>query len=281
MGRLTPAEIAAIAVFPVDRVRRVDPVVRRVAPGASAAPDPVGGLVARAPSRPAPVRHRVMGIWDALQWAIRDEGARLELPGDHLDLARRPSYGMEHVMIERGRVGCAIDGGGYRRDTVPMDAEVLVAALSRLPNRLGGLRQALAVAETARSGLIPDAMVGVVPRCVPRDWKGGHRFGARKARSVVVDHAVVREWKRAGRAARWFERTVEVRMTPVTFEPSADHIAAARRIYRAWWHALLHVQKEVIAYGALERLTVTRQMPPGAPWMAAGPAIRKGLALGK
>ncbi|MEM8822050.1 MAG: hypothetical protein AAGF30_00420 [Pseudomonadota bacterium] len=260
----------AIAAFPEDRITRLPPKRRAEPPSPllvdqSALPPPT----MLPPTKAGRVREgQAMGIWDALQWAFRDQAVHLELPGDAFKEAR-PSFGLEWVMMERAKLGCRPDGGAGP-DVVHEDAETLAAALANLPKRLGGLRAAIAMAESARSGLVPDWMPGAVPTMVPVAWKRGHRHGPAQGKSEVIGKVDVVEIKRAGRGVRRVVKTVAIRWTPIRWDPSREQIDAARRRYRAWWHVLAYVQRTVRLAGGLQRHDLTAKMPHGAPWADDG-----------
>lgn len=268
--KLSPSMRAAIAAFPKDRVTRLAPAA---APGAPrpAAParsyEVLDSIAFQPDTRLGFVQpSRRMGVWDALQWAFADQAAQIELPSDVVRGHGYASAGTECRLLEAKQLGCTPDGGGAKLDRVHEDAEALAAALRTLPDRKGGLRMALRVAETARSGVVPDWMPGAVPRCVPQTWRRANQHGVRLGKAEKVGEVVVVEMRRAGRSVRAVRKVVDVMATPVTWEPSPQRIQAARREYRKWWHALLHVQRTVLMAGGLRRHELTADMPAGAPW---------------
>jgi thiazole synthase ThiGH ThiG subunit len=166
---------------------------------------------------------------------------------------------MEYVLIQRARLGRQIDGGRHKMGTYTHpDAEVIAATVAGMPDDLGGMRMAIRVAELARARLTPNWMPGAVPRCVPVDTKR-NRYGDR-AVSVVVGtgQAII--------SGRW--RSVEVRACPVTFRPDPHQIAAARRDYDTWWHALGWVRDGLVGCRTLREIKVTSVMPKVRPWEA-------------
>lgn len=201
---------------------------------------------------------RSMPIQQALEWAFGREKAELELT-DRPDPERGAGFGfgLEFVLLQRAALGCQIDGGQYKlgRYTHP-DAEVIAATVTGMPDRLGGKRMAIRVAELARAGLTPDWMPGAVPRCVPVDIKR-NRHGDR-AVSVVVGT------ERALVSGKW--RCVEVRACPVTFRPDAKLIEAGRQAYQDWWRALGWVRGGLVASGLLREVEVLETMPKVCPW---------------
>lgn len=200
---------------------------------------------------------RALGVQAALEWAFRVEKAQLELPLPQDVTEEGFGFGLEYILLQRAALGCKIDGGqhkigGYTHE----DAEVIAAIVAGLPDKLGGKRMAIRVAELARAGLTPDWMPGAVPRCVPVDIKR-NRHGDRALSVVVGTERVLVKGK-------W--RSVEVRACPVTFRPNPGQIEAARRDYQAWWRALGWVRDGLIAGGMLREVGVTPALPKPTPW---------------
>ena len=200
---------------------------------------------------------RALGVQAALEWAFRVEKAQLELPLPQDVTEEGFGFGLEYILLQRAALGCKIDGGqhkigGYTHE----DAEVIAAIVAGLPDKLGGKRMAIRVAELARAGLTPDWMPGAVPRCVPVDIKR-NRHGDRALSVVVGTERVLVKGK-------W--RSVEVRACPVTFRPNPGQIEAARRDYQAWWRALGWVRDVLIAGGMLREVGVTPALPKPTPW---------------
>jgi hypothetical protein len=125
-----------------------------------------------------------------------------------------------------------------------------------MPERLGGIRMAISVAELARAGITPDWMPGVVPRCVPMETKS-NQHGERATAIVVGTERVLTRGK-------W--RTVEVLACPVTWRPHPEQIASARRGYEDWWEALDWVRDGLIVGGMVRELEVNAAMPKVRPW---------------
>lgn len=192
-------------------------------------------------------------ILEVLDWAFRRECASLDFDAA-VEIGVR-SVGLEWVMMQRAVLGCQIDGGG-RSDPHP-DADVICAALATLPEAAGGRRMAAQIAELARAGLVPDAMVGVRPRYVPKDWHV-NRHG--KHPKTEVDH-VVQVPGRGGRIVQ-----VNVTFTPVRLVPDPRTVASARRGWLAWWGALLELRHCLSRPGALTSWRLTDEMPPLQPW---------------
>jgi len=198
---------------------------------------------------------REISIQSLLEWAFRVEHAQLDLGDAASMVGMSPAHvGMEYVMIERARLGCHIDGGGHS-DPHP-DADVVASALAVLPAGHGGRAMAIAIAEYARAGRMPDAMAGVKTRCVPASWHT-NRHG-KHARTELVETI---EYGHRGRRVKR-----EVRCCPVIFTPTQSQIAAARRFYLNWWGALLDLAATFRVYGGLSGHIVTNSMPPMTPW---------------
>lgn len=211
---------------------------------------PVEGLVKRA-----------LPVQMLLEWAFRVERAQLDPPGQIEAEGFRPGISTIWLMIQRGNLGCQIDGGGS--SDPHEDAEVVAAIVASLPSNRGGFRMAARVAELARAGLTPDWIVDEVQRVEPVEWhKNPHgRFGKTK----VVPPGALHGWGRA--------ITAPVLCCPVNCLPAPQQIAAARRGYLEWWVALQEIQVNLTACRALRRHSVTRAMPPVAPWRRLTPKM--------
>ena len=150
---------------------------------------------------------RALGVQAVLEWAFRVEKAQLELP-PRKDVSEEGfGFGLEYVLLQRAALGCKVDGGQHKMGSYThADAEVVAATVAGMPERLGGIRMAISVAELARAGITPDWMPGVVPRCVPVEAKS-NQHGERATTVVVGTERVLARGK-------W--RTVEVLACPVT-----------------------------------------------------------------
>jgi len=192
-----------------------------------------------------------------LKWAFGTENARLDF-GSAAAMAGHdlPHFGTEYVMIERARLGCRVDGGGHSDPHA--DADVVASVVAALDEGHGGRWMAIAVAEYARAGRVPDWMDGARPRCVPAQWRQ-HKHGA-YAQTELIE---VIAYKHRGRKVRR-----EVRCCPVIYTPTPSQIAAARRFYLTWWGALLDLAAALRAYGGLVAYDVSAAMPPLTPWRA-------------
>lgn len=205
------------------------------------------------PAHSAKLRQEI-GIQALLEWAFAVEHAQVDFedPGT-LALGYHP-IGNAARMADRGALGCRIDGGG--RSLPADDADLVAAAVARLPLNLGGRTMAITVAEYARTQQTPDAMISVVPRCVPVSTRQNQTGTWAQTEHVcyVTD--------RSGRKARRFDS----RVCPVTYTPDAATIGRARRKYLAWWAAVFELRSMLISHGNLSRWTLTKAMPPHSPW---------------
>ena len=208
---------------------------------------------------------RVLGIQAALEWAFRVEQAQLELPLPKDVAEEGLGFGLEYVLMQCAMLGCKVDGGQHKMgsDTHP-DAEVIAATVAGMPNSLGGIRMAIQATELARTGMTPDWMPGVVPRCVPKQTKN-NQHGDR-ATTIVVGT------ERVKTRGKW--RTVELLACPVTWRPHPEQIASARRGYDDWWQALDWVRDGQIGCGMLREIEVTTAMPGVRPWQSRSDLTR-------
>lgn len=200
---------------------------------------------------------RSLGVQAALEWAFRVEKAQLELPvGRDVD-NEGFSFGLEYVLMQRGALGCKVDGGQHKMGRYThADAEVIAATVAGMPDSLGGIRMAISVAELARAGITPNWMPGIVPRCVPLETRQ-NQHGKRASTVAVGTERVLTRGK-------W--QTVEVLACPVTWRPHPEQIASARRGYEDWWQALDWVYNGLTAGGMLRELEMMAVMPKERPW---------------
>lgn len=208
---------------------------------------------------------RTLPIRAALEWAFATEHAQLDFAEAQGDNAR-PGVSPLWVVMQRGQLGCSIDGGGH---SLPAhDADIIASAVAALPAGLGGRGMAVRVAEYARSGGAPDWGAGLRPRCLPRAWKGENQAG-RFAATELVETITLGQMGRT--------RAFPVYCCPVTYTATAERIAAARRGYLAWIEALAHLAMTLRASGVLDTITITADLPVMEPWAQAG-ARQRGVA---
>ena len=200
---------------------------------------------------------RALGVQAALEWAFRVEQAQLELPPPNDVTEEGFGFGLEYVLLQRAALGCKVYGGQHKMGSYTHpDAEVIAATVAGMPDRLGGIRMAIQVAELARTGLTPDWMPGVVPRCVPMEIKT-NQHGERAMTKIVGTERVKTRGK-------W--RTVELLACPVTWRPHPEQIASARRGYEDWWQALDWVRDGLLAGRMLREVEMSAAMPKVRPW---------------
>ena len=205
---------------------------------------------------------RSLGVQTILEWAFRVEKAQLELPLPK-DLSEEGfGFGMEYVLLQRGALGCKVDGGQHKMGSyTSADAEIVAATLAGMPDSLGGKRMAIHIAELARAGMTPDWLPGVVPRCVPVETKN-NQHGERSSTIVVGTERVFSRGK-------W--RSVEVLACPVTWRPHPEQIASARRSYEDWWQSLDWIRDGLASGGMLREVEVIGTMPKVRPWLSMQP----------
>jgi hypothetical protein len=210
-----------------------------------------------APLRLAKQRHvskakRTLSVRQALEWAFMAEQASMDF-----DELRGPD-GCDTIwkLMQRGLLGCEIDGGGIsaRHD----DAEVIASLVARLPVALGGRGMAIRIASLARCGSVPDWMPDARQRCVPMDTRMT-RHGPFARTEVVGSVETIFRGRRIKH---------DVVACPVTYRPSAAQISAARREYLDWWGAMLDL-RHTLALAGLRTIEITNVMPPMQPWHKA------------
>jgi len=201
----------------------------------------------------APVTgRRAMSVVQALEWAFAVEHAQLDFEGDQAPEGYGCGVSTVWVIMQRGNLGCDIDGGG--RSSPASDADIIAAAVAALPTEHGGRGMAVQIAEYARAGRVPDWMPDARPRVVPVDWRETKH--GRFARTEVVERISYRH------RGRLLSR--DVLCCPVRIVPTASQIAAARRNYLNWCGAILHLQWWLS--GALDGIDLTGDLPALTPW---------------
>lgn len=195
-----------------------------------------------------------ISVRGVLEWAFADECASVDF-----DEFRAPA-GRDTiaVLMDRGLLGCKVDGGRMGGGAQSADdAEIVAGVVASLPVARGGRGMAVKVAEYARAGSVPDVYAGVVSSWQPLEWRinqHGPRAMSCDTRDMVFGNA--------GRFA-----VAGVRACPVRLVPSLSQIGAARRFYLDWVGALRHIRNELQDAG-LSRWEVTDALPPVAPWVA-------------
>jgi hypothetical protein len=199
---------------------------------------------------------REMSIRAALEWAFGIEYAQLDFE-DPVPQGARPGMSTIWLMMQRGALGCQIDGGGTSR--AAEDAETIAAALATLPLALGGKPMAANIAAWARAGIAPDWQIDLTPRCVPRQWSSENQHG-RFAKTTVVETVEIAG--KRGRMAKF-----DVLACPITFVPTAAQVAMVRRRYLDWCLALTHLRSVLVPQGVLQQISLTQFLPIATPWL--------------
>lgn len=194
-----------------------------------------------------------------LEWAFAREKAALEFDevgggaSVGCDSTRRI---MEAMALSTGEPGSClrVDQSGGR--SLPHhDAEVVVSVLRRsVPWSV-----AVQVAELARTCACPRWDIGP-QRMVPCGWRGANQ-NRRLAKTEVIGE--VRYRTRRGEVRK------AVTVCPVTVEPSASQVAAARRRYLDWRGALMDVQAGLRGV-TFDLFELTDALPALAPWDKGG-----------
>lgn len=214
---------------------------------------------------------RELGVWDALQWTFGTECAAMD--ADELGASsggQRPALSMEAILEQRFMLGgVKIDTSPGRSDPAE-DAEVIASVVrSQLT-----WHDAVWIADLARAGRMPNAMVGEVPRLLPEEWHGNrHGWRGKASDSAELGDQGWRPVPRRNRKGVIVRD--EVRYTPCTWTPTASQIGAARRRYLDWWGHLLTLQIAFRSVG-LQRIRITRAMPPMTPWLGGAAASGSG-----
>ena len=218
-------------------------------------------VVTRLRAAPMPsLSHRALPIRAALEWAFGLEHAGLDFTEGQGDNAR-PAVSPVWVVMQRGVLGCSIDGGGH---SLPArDADIIASEVANLPQHLGGRRMAVQIAELARTGQAPDWGRDLTPRCIPKAWKYENQNGPSAATELV-------EVLTLGQMGR--TREFRVYCCPVTYTASATRIAAARAQYLAWIEALAWLACQLRAKPVLDRVSITSGLPDMEPWVVAARA---------
>ena len=202
---------------------------------------------------------RPMTIQQALEWAFTAERAQLDFAEAQGDNAR-PGISTIWTIMQRGHLGCSVDGGGHSLPHV--DADIIASAVAHLPQAMGGRGMALTIAESA--GACPDWRTPP-PQVVPVAWKGENQRGPQAATEVVD---LIR-YTRRGRPVE-----VPVLACPVRYTVSAVRIAAARARYADWRAALSWLLQDLRGRGTLSLISLQPGLPMAAPWEDATSAAK-------
>ena len=215
-----------------------------------------------------PLRRQALPIRAALEWAFGNECASLDFAEDQGDNAR-PGVSPLWTVIQRGQLGCKVDGGGWNPPA--RDADIIASAVAHLPpvieGRPMGRRMALRIAELARAGAAPDWGRDLRPQCIPQGWKCENQYGPQAVTEVVRYEKVIHR-----------ERVTEVPVLacPVTYTATADTIARLHQGWQDWCTALAWLALDLRSRGILDRVTITAVLPDPEPWVTAGESRRAG-----
>ena len=205
---------------------------------------------------------RFMPVQQALEWAFQKECAQLDLEDNTPAEERGFGFGMEHVLLQRIKLGTQVDtsrGRSYPHH----DADIIAAIVAGHPIR----RLALRMAECARLGVTPDWMPDAEPKIQPVDWKGqGASHSAKTDRGDVWRIIEITRPYKDKRRTKKTPKTFETLICPVVTDPHPLAIQAARREYSNWWTALNMVRTHLQATDQLTNVVVTDAMPPQSPW---------------
>jgi hypothetical protein len=219
---------------------------------------PAQGLTRAVLPMREPLRHRTLSIRAALEWAFGTECASLDFAEDKGDNAR-PGVSPLWTVIQRGQLGCQVDGGGWSAPA--RDADIIASAVANLPRGHGGRGMAIRIAELARAGAAPDWGRDLRPRCIPAALRCENQFGPQAVTEVVRIEKITHR----GRT-----RDFPVLACPVTYTASPTRIATARAQYHAWVEALAWLAMDLRARQILDRVTITAVLPDAEPWVTAG-----------
>lgn len=196
-----------------------------------------------------------ISIQRLLEWAFADECAQVDFESEGTLAAGYGYIGNAYRMMQRGELGCRIDGGG--RSWPDADADIVAGAVAALPEGCGGRGMAVQIAELARARRVPDAMVGALARCVPRATR--QNMHGTWSQTEVVGRGV----DCSGRKVKRYE----VLVCPVTYTHTAADIARARRNYLQWRLALMELRQTFVIHNDMSRWVLSDMLPSRAPWL--------------
>lgn len=195
-----------------------------------------------------------ISIQRLLEWAFADECAQVDFEDAGTLAQGYAQTGNAYRMLQRGALGCRIDGGG--RSYPDADADLVAAAVAALPEGCGGRGMAVQIAELARTRRAPDLMLDAVPRCYPVSMNRNQHGG-----SAMTEHVCYVTDVSGRKPKRW-----DVRVCPVSYSNVGGEVARARRNYLQWRLALLELKQTFVIYSNLSRWLLTDHLPDPAPW---------------
>lgn len=207
---------------------------------------------------------RHVSIRSLLHWAFGVEYASLDF--DELGTLagqRRGNIGTEYRLMQRGLLGCQIDGGG--RSYAHPDADMVASVVSALSVAHGGRAMAGRIAELARSDRTPDWMPDARPKIFPMATHVNRHGESSKTEHAATlgQHGWPDQPRRNRKGVTVYDRVL---FTPCVWVPTAEGIAAKRREYLAWWGALLDLRATFQVGGRLDCHTLSDRMPDMQPW---------------
>lgn len=228
-------------------------------PGLSRAIPTAAGPVERSdikgPARPQQREVRRFGIRAALEWAFGTELAQLRFDDEHGSFGG--GFGIEYLLLERGRLKAKIDGGG--RSPIDDDADLIADAVQWALPRPSALR----VQAMARAMSMPWSSP-LVPKVEPADWVCGR--GGWRGRTADARHLGSEGWRPVERVNRFGRHVREaVLFTPISWSVTPQQVARRRRDHLDWWGDLLTVRAALRTVD-LRWIEITDAMPPMQPW---------------
>jgi hypothetical protein len=221
------------------------------------------------PKGPRPRHEEKMTVRRALEWAFVNECARLEFDEDEFDIAG-PGFGVEYRLLQQGALNAQIDTSPGR--SLPHhDAEMIAALVSTIPQEIGGRGLAIFIAQSARTGLVPDWMPEAVAKCQPREWRRRTSAGVLLGRTEILrDYKVRKKYPHPRDKRKRITKEVRVleEWTPVTFDPHPQEIETARMEYNRWWSGIAYLWLE-LTRNPPETITILDTLPPRCPWASS------------
>jgi hypothetical protein len=187
-----------------------------------------------------------MDIERLLIWTYQDQQADWIVGRGGLYIATG-GYDSTIAVASRAALGCRIQGGGYARLTIHVDAETVHDQVKALPAALIGM-----VIRHAKAGTRPDWMPDAQPRPIP--------IFRKKDRPQMV---------------YWDVAKKKPAYCLLAYDPEPKHIAFMRDVWLAWWDALDRLAADLD--GMLER-KVLRPPFRREPWLV-GKSIDREVKL--
>lgn len=192
-------------------------------------------------------------VEELLVWTYRDQRADvvigrgvglhgLEAAADGIALQAVSACGCAGV-ARIAELGVRVDRMGRDAGALHPDAELVHQVVSALTGKVNGLPHAQLLIRHAARGGRPDELVCAVPRAMPY---------LHEARGTV--------------RVEWLDTKRRYGFCPISWQPSAAMIAAAREEYSAWWHALRLVAFCLMREARMVRWRALMPAAPARPW---------------